>query len=313
MSNYFSVFLEVLIFLLLLIPGYVLGKLKLIDSQSGKALTNILIYVSIPFLVLKTFILTDLTTLSVLGVLVSALLPFVVVPITLILGKKFFHADCGYENAVCSAFSNCGLMGIPLATALFSSDIQVAVYVSIFNVFSSFLMFTFGKWYLSEKRDNGSVVKGFFTPITIALVLGVIISLCNLNLNGGYIYRGIEMIASSSAPLSVILMGFLFSKVNVLSYLKRFSVYYVAFLKLILSPLIVILILLMLKLTGLAVSYQLIYGVVLATAVPTAATMPALVALYDKKEDYAVALTAVNTCLSVLTIPTLLYLVQIIV
>ena len=312
MNEYLSVLLETLAFLALGVPGYILGKFNLIEKSASKSLANILIYVSIPFLVLKTFMSTDVTTLSLTGIIVSVLAPFVTVYIAGLLGGKVFKSSLDKENAICSAFSNCGLMGIPISVALFPNNPNVTLYLSIYNVFSSFIMFTMGRQFLSGKKERKAILKGFLTPVTIALILGVIISLCKVNLLETRVYNCVEILALSSAPLSVTLLGFIFSKVKIGEFIKKLSVYYVALIKLIVTPLLTIITLFLLKLLGFEISLSLALGVSLAVAVPTAATVPALVDLHGKNGNYATALTAVNTVLSVITLPLIIYLTQII-
>ena len=311
MESYVSVLLETLAFLALGVPGFILGKFNLIEKSASKSLANILIYVSIPFLVLKTFISTDVTSLSITGVIISVVAPFLTVFIAVLLGSKF-SKTCNKENAVCSAFSNCGLMGIPISVALFPTDLNVTLYLSIYNVFSSFIMFTLGRQFLSGKKDKNAILKGFLTPVTVALIIGVIISLLKVNLENSWVYNFSNVLASSSAPLSVTLLGFIFSKVKLSDYLKQFSVYFVAIIKLILSPLFIILILFLLKLCSVEISLSLALSICLATAVPTAATVPSLVDLHGKNGNYATALTAVNTVLSVITLPLIIFLTKII-
>ena len=53
---FLSTFLSVAVLLALLIPGFILRKMRLISNHVAKDLSGILIYIGLPALKLKTFI-----------------------------------------------------------------------------------------------------------------------------------------------------------------------------------------------------------------------------------------------------------------
>ena len=73
--------------------------------------------------------------------------------------------------------------------------------------------------------------------------------------------------------------------------------------KLLICPLFSFVLLIILNAIGISIPSELAYGVLISTAVPTAATAPALAGAKGRNASYTSALTVFNTILCVITIP----------
>ena len=76
MIAFSSLLASVLMFSLLIIPGFILGKTGKIERPALNSMTNILMYVAMPFLVFAKLIETDLTAFSFWHVGLCVLFPF---------------------------------------------------------------------------------------------------------------------------------------------------------------------------------------------------------------------------------------------
>ena len=68
-----TVVINTLLMLALAVPGFVLAKIKMIDSKAIKPLSNILLYVCVPFMILKSFLTIEYQP-QLLGNILLALL-----------------------------------------------------------------------------------------------------------------------------------------------------------------------------------------------------------------------------------------------
>ena len=235
-----TLFSDVLMFVLLIIPGFFMGRAgKIADSALG-SMTNILMYIAMPFLVFYKLIETDLRTLSPIAVMVCMTAPIAV--IALIVGMSSFvfpqhEGDTHWRaSRFCAAFANCGFLGIPLASVLFPAYPEVAVYVSLYNVVNTFLLLTVGVYILSGNRRDISIRRALVSPIAGAIMLGLLCAVFDLAsvMPRIAIYSG--HLASLTTPLSMIVLGVELSKVKPSTLIQTRALYPVALLKLVAAP-----------------------------------------------------------------------------
>lgn len=296
----------VALFLLLMIPGYILGKCGMLPEGTIPGIGNIIMYIAMPALVFLKLLQTDLRALQLTGILCCILLPIALGLGLLFLAKLLFHRSKPGQLAVscfCTAFPNCGFWSIPLACTLFPDQPEVAVYVSIFNVFNSFLMLTVGVYILSGDKQDISIRKMLSSPVVIAMVLGLGMALSGLKLP--QLERFAESLSQLATPLSMLVLGTESAKLRFQECFLNPKVYLVCVLKLIVSPLLAMATLWLLKRLGLSVSDTLSAAVFLAVAVSTALSAPTLAAKFHLDAKYAAALTIGTTVLCALTMPLL--------
>ena len=87
MSAFYEMFKIVLLFVTLLVPGYILGKAKLISDGAAISIGNILVYVAMPSLVFSKLLGIRMCDVGVLELAISTLLPLVVVFVLLLVCK----------------------------------------------------------------------------------------------------------------------------------------------------------------------------------------------------------------------------------
>lgn len=304
---------SVVLFAFLVIPGFLLGKAKLIERSALVSMTNVLMYVAMPFLVFSKLVSpdTDLRSISIPDILICT-----VVPAVMILGGFFFamlvfrKKRDRVEKGVllfCSVMPNCGFLGIPLAEVLFPTRPEVAVYLSLYNVVSTFLLLTVGVYVMSGDKRDISLKRAVLSPIMAAIVLGVIASLTGVVRYVPQIETYSGILASLTTPLSMLVLGVELSSLKLRRLILTPSLYVTAALKLVLSPAVAVLILFLLRLCGLPLSAPLMAAIFLATAVSTAASAPAMAKKYGCDGELAAILTLGTTILCTLTLP-LLYM-----
>lgn len=308
MESFGNLFANVLMFALLMIPGYAMGKCRRMDGGAVQSFGNLLSHVAMPALVFFKLLETELSSVSVTGLVCSSLMPVAVVGVGSLLAVPIFRWQCAPErnpvSRFCAVYSNCGFLGIPLASAMFPHHPEITVYVSLFNVVNTFLLLSFGARTLSGRRGRLSVWRVLLRPVTVCMVLGTVLSCLGVGRRLPMLVTYASTLAQLTTPLSMTVLGYQLSGLHIGRLIKLPAVYLTAAVKLLLSPILALGILALCSLIPVvSVEPELAAGMCIATAVSTAASAPALVAQYGLDGEYAAALTLGNTLLCVITLP----------
>lgn len=196
------VLIQCLIMLIYVLIGYVLYKLKLITSIGSKTIGNILVYIVIPIVIIKAFLIprTAETTINLLWSFALGALSLV---ISILVGLLIYRNKNGALNFA-AAFSNCGFMGIPLISAVLGDE--AVIYISGMNALMALLQFTYGQFIITKDKSIISFKKVLTSPALIALIIGIILYFLNLELPE-LILTPINGIQALNTPLAMIVMG----------------------------------------------------------------------------------------------------------
>ena len=107
-----------------------------------------------------------------------------------------------------------------------------------------------------------------------------------------------KIVGDMTAPISMIIVGSILSKVKIKSIFKEASVYYGALIKLIVIPLAIYIVKLIIKDNS-----NVIDTIIIIQAMPAAAMTSIFAADFDKEKEYGAIVVFVTTLLSILTIP----------
>ena len=280
MLTFSSLFSCVALFVALMIPGFLMGKLSRIEQGAVATIGNLISDIAMPALVFVKLIETDVTRLDPATLVICIVLPAAVILSMYFISKVVFRKrgdDREYSSAIfCSVFSNCGFLGIPLSAALFPDNPEVTLYVSLANVVSSFIFLTLGMDILSEggeEKKRAGVLKLVLRPVTVAVILGFACSALGVGeaLPSAVSYFG--TLSQLTTPLSMTVLGFELSGMKCKSLLGDRRVYAVAAMKLLLAPVLCLGAMAVLKYAlGVELSYYLSAGMFITTAVSTAAS-----------------------------------------
>jgi len=139
-----TVFIQILTLMVIIIIGIILAKLSILDHETRRKMSSMLVYVVAPLYVIVSFQI-DFTAeiLKTMGII--AIFALIIIPLGLIVGKLLWRNQEKEKSQIlnhASAFMNCGFMGYPLLYALFGSIgvLYASVFVMIFHLF----LWTFG-------------------------------------------------------------------------------------------------------------------------------------------------------------------------
>ncbi len=310
MQAFLIILKNVLIFVALAVPGYILSKTKLMGDKESGVLSKLLVYVGMPFLIVSSIAKIQFNgeTLSCLAF--SALIGIVFHLILIVISNylstcKGEKIKSGMER-FCMIFSNNGFIGIPLALAVFGGDSLVFTALIVINIITNLFMYIWGTRMVADNPQPLSWKKVVFNPLLVAFAIGVIVNLTGLFKALPETVTYSQHLSGLVTPLSMLIIGLKLGDVDLKKFFTNAKTYYISFMKLIAVPVFVVGILLLIGLL-VPVSDDLIIGAFIAFAMPTGGLAPTYAKMYNGDEENAVYYTLGTTILSVATIP-LLYL-----
>jgi predicted permease len=211
----------------------------------------------------------------------------------------------------CAVFANNGFLGIPLAVAVFGGDSPVFTVLIVLNIINNVLMYTLGAYLTTGDKKNISVKKAFLNPVLVAFVLGCICNLLNVKKYVPEVTTFSDHFSNIVTPISMTIIGMKLGATSFKALFRSGKLYYISFLKLVLFPVAVTAVMFILKAIPMSISAEsIILGVFVAFSMPTAGLAATFADEFGGDTQNAVIFTLGTTVLSVITIPTLYYLVN---
>ena len=302
---------NVIVFVLLAVPGVVLVKTKTLKSEQSGVLSKVLLYVGMPFLILNSTLNVSFGSEFLKMLLVSAAIgvgyTFLWIWISKPLTARERNANTQGMMRFCATFSNNGFLGIPLAAAVFSNRPLVMTCLIMINIITNAVMYTVGVFMISGDRSNVSVKKAFLNPVLIAFVIGLLLNLSGVKAHVPEISTYAGYLGGLVTPLSMLILGMKLGGVKILPMFTSWKTYYVSALKLVIVPAVIVALAFA---VGNVFTFgdDLILGVFVAFAMPTAALATTFSDRFGGDVDNAVSFTLGTTILSIATIPLLYWL-----
>lgn len=308
--NFMTIFNQVLVLFLLIIIGFAASKKKLIDDYGTKQLSTVVLYITLPALIIRSMqfdFSMQLLGESAAMVGISAITYTTLIALSYLLVR--FTGAKNREKDVLQAsmiFPNVGFMGYPIVFAVFGET--GVFYTALFNMLFDLLMWTVGVHILSRSSDitdeTSHLRKALLNPGTLAVITGFSLFVFGIKLPQAA-DRTLEYLAGATTPIAMVTVGAILSRTNIKSIFTNKGLLITAALKMIVLPLLVVG---ALNLSGLTGYFRSIPAIIIA--MPVAANVAILSARYDS--DYSLASQSVflTTLISLITIPLVVMLVS---
>ena len=327
---FFKALIAILVLLLFAAPGFVLKKLNMIGDDGKKTLSNILLYVCQPALIISAFtvfsdedyaeILATPRTDILIGFSITAAVSLFALLAMFGLCKLIFIKNKNRSAAdvytYISMFSNCGFLGVPFIRMFAMRKAAVAVmYIMVFNIVFAVLIWTIGVYLITHDRHEISAKKVLLNPTIIASAVALLmffVPQINIFMMDGV--RELSTIPSAlstmTAPLAMLLVGVALAELPLKSIFCNPKVYLSGALRLIVAPIITYGIALILRLIfvphlagGFVGTMYVFIAPVIAMAMSPASLIVAMTEHYGGEKELAAAAYVNNTLLSVITVP----------
>ena len=289
---------------LIMLLGFCLGKWKMISTKTNQELTNLLLTVFMPASLFVAFpneydesTLNLFTSGLIAGVLVMLML---IILSKIIFNKLWLKGDLRYESQFGLIFNNATFLGYPIVASTFGPTGIVAYcgFIIAFNV----ALFSYGIW-LFEHKITPKLIRSVVTnPNIIAVLLGMLLFLSGLRLPG-FITDAVSYVGGSTTPLSIICIGFMLSRADFKSIVKKWRLAVTAIIQLLIGPAITYL-----MLTWLRFPIEVIMVCTLIQALPTATSLGLFATKYGGNNIESSELVTISTIFSIFTMPLMVFL-----
>jgi predicted permease len=195
-------------------------------------------------------------------------------------------------------------MGIPLINGIFGTEgvFYITAYLTVFNI----LIWTQGVIMMTGKQSVRSMVKTLVSPTIIATLLGFIFFVAKVHIPNT-VYQSLDYVASMNTPFAMLIAGATIAQTNILKLFSKIRVYLVVFIKLLLIPAVMLIIY-----SRFNIEESVLTTTIVAAACPTAASGTLFALRYNKNALYASEIFALTTLFSMITIPIIMALTELI-
>ena len=299
---------QIIIMLLIILVGILTYKTNLISKETNRKLSDLVLMLVNPIVIFVSY-QREYNSSLLKNLMISILLAVITHVFAILVSYLFLHGNKQEEKAAIERFavvySNCGFIGIPLANGIFGSIgvFYITAYMTIFNLF----VWTHGVIIMTGKKDRKTIRSALLSPSVIATVLGFLLFVTRVTLPG-VLVEAMSYIGDMNTPLAMMVAGVTIAQTDIKKLFCRPRNYYIVFLKMFLVPLTALFVF-----HFLPIDREVILTSVLAAACPIAATISLFSIRYHKDYIYASELFALTTILSVISIPVIMTIAEMLV
>lgn len=289
---------QTLIMFVLAFVGFVMFKKGMITKEGSKSIGNILIFLSLPCVMINGF-QVERTKETMIGLGISAAVAFVALVVSMIVSSVCFRNDGIAVFA--SSFSNPGFFGISLIVACISKS--AVFYIASFIVFLNILQWSYGVYKLTKDKKMISVKNMVKSPAVIATAIGLFFFFTGITLPE-IPSKVVSMIADINTPLAMFTIGIYMAEADFKKLFCTGKIYLVSLVRLIVIPLITMCVLSLVPNTY----FDLKVAVLIAAACPVGSNVAVYAQRHQCDYTYAVETVVLSTAFSIATIPAIVKL-----
>lgn len=202
---------QMLILLCYIFLGFLLYRLNVINEDFTNRLTKLIIYVSMPSMVLASVLQQegprDMQTLSVVAL--TAAVMYLLLPVIAYLVTLLFRIKPDYRGIYMfmTIYSNVGFMGFPVLNALYGPT--AVFYAAIFNIIFNVSAYTFGIALMHYKRNVAAAKfnwKNLLNPGISLSVFAIFVYILNLSFPQP-IENALTSLGNMTTPLAMMVIG----------------------------------------------------------------------------------------------------------
>ncbi len=300
LHNFLIVLQQVTVLFLLMLTGYWLGKKRHFTEETIRGLDFVILNLALPCTIIRAFqmehdaaMLRNFLLCIGLSAAAHAVFFLIAAPLT----KKLPDGDGGVY-LLSSALTNCSFMGFPLQEALLGSIgiLYSSGYVFVMNLFT----FTAGYYVFTGDKKSISPKQIITRPAILGTVTGLALFLLNIPLPGT-VATVVDHVANLTVPLPMFIIGYHLSRADFSVMLKKRLHWLYSALRLLVLPLLVITLMSLLPLEE-----EVFLSLSVCAACPTATAVTILASRFTDKGSLSAELGAMQTLLSLLTLPVML-------
>lgn len=311
MIDFTSFLNTVITMFIILVVGYVLGKINVIDGVASKKLSSLIVVVAQPALIINSIISKQYSSenlsLSLLSLVLGLCMHAVMSVIAFVACLKIKDLNERKITEFAMIFGNIGFLGIPVLGSLFpeNGEFVASFFVVSFNI----LLWVIGLGIIARKRDDIklTVKKIFINKGTVPTLIGYIVFLIPALFPEFtvpvVVKSSVSYIASLCTPISMLIIGALLSTRSFKQIFGSGKAYYLCLFKLIIIPLFFCF---TLKILGFS-DFWVIF-ITAVSSMPAATSASMFAEIYDTAPGFSAQGVGTSTLFSVLTMPCMILL-----
>ncbi|MBQ0037391.1 MAG: AEC family transporter [Clostridiales bacterium] len=303
-QSFFMVGQQVLHLFIIVAIGYVLGKVKLIGGPASVGMSNLVMYVVSPCMLVVAFqrpLEADTFRNFCVALAAAAVIHLLNIAAaqTVVRDKDLQRQQALRFSTV---FSNSGFMAYPLQTALLGTIgvFYGSAYVLIFNIAA----WTYGLWLMGGKEGKLSWRPLVFNPGILGVAVAMTLYLLGITLPE-IILTPVTWLSNLNTPLPMVVLGYQLSQADLRAVLRHGSMWVGTALRLLILPAAALVLCLIFRLDA-----PVLIATVVASSAPSAAILTMFAAKFDRDTALTSGIVAVQTLFSVITMPLIVGLAQ---
>lgn len=284
--------------------GFACGKKGILTDISSKKITDIVLYVVTPCVMISAF--QREFSVELLGnILITVVCATAIIFATVFISKLIFRDKNEARKRVLqfsTIFSNCGFMSLPLQKAILGNDgwFYGSIFVAVFNV----IVWSYGLVMMSGDKKQLSIRKIAFNPGIAGVLLALILFVLRIHLPY-IIIQPVEYLAALNTPLPMLIIGFYLSQADLKKAFTDAGAYLAMAVRLVAVPLLA-----MVVMWALNFDKTIMIACVIASAAPTAATTTMFAAKFNRDVELSVSVVASTTLVSIVSMPLVVALAE---
>lgn len=305
LENLFIVSEQVAILFILIAVGFFCGKTGLINDTGSKYLTDVVLYLATPCVIIKSFQEVNFSYQLLINLGLTALCATLIHILSIFVCRLIFRNKDEDRRKVlqfATIFSNCGFMSLPLQNALLGSEgvFYGSVFVAIFNI----IVWSYGLLDMSQSVKDFKIKKIFLNPGVLGVTFALVLFFAKIQLPE-LVIAPVRYIAALNTPIPMLVIGCYLSRTDLLKAFRDKGVYGVVAMRLVIIPLVSLLVMAFCGVEG-----NILIACTVASSAPTAATTTMFATKFDRDVNLSVGLVSATTLLSIITMPVIIALAQ---
>ena len=298
----FILFWQIALMFVMMMMGYAMYKIKRISSLGSKEMGAVLLYVVTPIIIMRAYTV-EYTAQRALNMLIALGLALFSVFLSIIVSKIIYKQE-RIENFA-ATYSNAGFMGIPLVQATLGTE--AVFYLSAYLAVMVLIQWTLGIVMITGDQTHTSFKRILTNPIILGILGGLAIFFLRLTLPK-FVLDVFNIISGMNSPLAMLVLGVYLAQIQWISLINSWKIVSVSLVRMILIPLIV---------GGLMIfvsneHYTIKMVTLIAASAPVGFNAAILAQQFDKDYFQAVRYVCHSTLFSIVTMPAMVILMDMI-
>ena len=306
LQNMGTAAIQVFILYIIVAAGFTADKLRIFTEKTARASNDLLFYIVTPCVIINSFLTTSFSKDTASGFAVAIAVSVVAHAAGILFAAPLFNKkDSSAVFKFACVYGNLGYMALPLAKAVLGETgvFYCAGGVIVFNT----LAFTHGIWLMNKgKKDVKFSLKSLIlNPGVISVAIGLPLFLFSVKLPS-VIQQPITFISGMNTPLAMLFFGTYLANTDLKTMFRVKEQYLIMLVRLIGVPVVVM---------GLSrifsLNETLTTACMISAAAPSANNTVMFSAKYGKDTALASKIVALNSFVSIITLPVMIALSQI--